>query len=182
MTEEFIDYGQLIDDAMHVIVQKALRRVAKEGLPGNHHFFISFLTEYPGVQLSEKLRQKYPDEMTIVLQYQFEDLRVDDQGFAVSLSFDNIKEKIEVPFAALTAFADPSVKFGLQFRHIDIDEELDDEEIEALGELEELETPPPATGQNNDQGDEKSGKKSTAKKKRGKKKSNVVSLDTFRKK
>lgn len=181
MSEEFIDYGQLIDDAMHIIVQKALQRVEKEGLPGSHHFFISFLTEFPGVQLSEKLREKYPEEMTIVLQYQFEDLHVTDKGFTVSLSFDNVKEKIVIPFVALTAFADPSVKFGLQFRHVDIEDELTDEELEALGELDELETPPPATGQNNS-----TDKKASSAKKKSKKKSsdddNIVSLDSFRKK
>lgn len=183
MSEEFIDYGQLIDDAMHVIVQKALQRVEKEGLPGSHHFFISFLTEFPGVELSKKLRDKYPDEMTIVLQYQFENLNVDDEGFSVSLSFDNVKEKIVVPFTALTAFADPSVKFGLQFRHVEIDEELSDSELEALSELEELETPPPATGQNNTADKDKSakGKKKKAKKSTAKD-DNIVSLDSFRKK
>ncbi len=186
MSEEFIDYGQLIDDAMHVIVQKALKRVEKEGLPGSHHFFISFLTEFPGVELSKKLREKYPEEMTIVLQYQFDGLIVEEEGFEVSLSFDNVKERVVVPFAALTAFADPSVKFGLQFRHIDLEEELDDDELEALGELEELETPPPASGQNNSE-EGKAGTTSSAKKKKATKKTaakdgNIVSLDSFRKK
>jgi hypothetical protein len=183
MSEEFIDYGQLIDDAMHVIVQKALQRVEKSGLPGSHHFFISFLTEYPGVQISEKLRKKYPEEMTIVLQYQFDDLHVTEEGFSVSLSFDNVKEPLRVPFAALSAFADPSVKFGLQFRHINLEEDLDEEELDALGELEEIDNPPVDTGQNNDAKKAgKSGVASAKKKKSSKKDGNVVNLDAFRKK
>lgn len=182
MSEEFIDYGQLIDDAMHIIVQKALVRVEKEGLPGSHHFFISFLTEYPGVEISPALRKKYPEEMTIVLQYQFDGLTVTEKGFSVSLSFDNVKEKVVVPFTALTAFADPSVKFGLQFRHVDLEDELTDEELEALGELEELSPPEPATGQNNVSESKKSATKKTKKKKASEDDDNIVSLDSFRKK
>lgn len=126
MTEDIINYGKLIDDAMHIIVKKALEDViVKHGLPGQHHFFISFLTHFPGVTLSEKLRKKYPNEMTIVLQYQFDDLTVTEHNFSVVLSFDNEKECIVIPFASLTAFADPSVKFGLQFRYVEEDlEEL----------------------------------------------------------
>jgi hypothetical protein len=88
-------------------------------MPGEHHFFISFLTKFPGVILSEKLKNRYPHEMTIVLQFQFEELIVEEKSFSVCLSFDNVKEKITIPFVAITAFADPSVKFGLQFRHVD---------------------------------------------------------------
>ena len=117
--KNIIDYSVLVDDAMHFIVKKSLEIFAKNNLDGDHHFFISFITKYPGVSISEKLHNKYPYEMTIVLQYQFEDLFINDNGFSVSLSFDNQQEKIVIPFAALTAFADPSVKFGLQFRHID---------------------------------------------------------------
>lgn len=126
MDEDLINYGKLIDDAMHVIVKKALEEVVvRHGLPGQHHFFISFLTRYPGVTLSEKLYQKYPNEMTIVLQYQFEELTVTENHFSVVLSFDNVKERITIPFASLTAFADPSVKFGLQFRYVEEDIDAD---------------------------------------------------------
>ena len=114
-----INYAALIDSAMHSIVKEALRIAAVEGLPGEHHFYISFVTRFAGVKLSERLRQKYPEEMTIVLQYQFESLEVYQDRFAVSLRFDGIPESIVVPFLAMTAFADPSVKFGLQFRHLD---------------------------------------------------------------
>lgn len=123
--KNIIDYSALVDDAMHLIVKKSLEIFAKNNLDGDHHFFISFITKYPGVSISEKLHNKYPYEMTVVLQYQFEDLFINDHGFSVCLSFDNQKEKIVIPFAALTAFADPSVKFGLQFRHIDDDQNED---------------------------------------------------------
>jgi uncharacterized protein len=117
MTKDIIDYTALVDDAMHMIVKKSLEIFAGKESLGEHHFFISFITKYPGVSLSEKLQNKYPYEMTIVLQYQFESLIVEDNSFSVSLSFGNEEEKLVIPFAALTAFADPSVKFGLQFRH-----------------------------------------------------------------
>ena len=119
MTTNLIDYSALVDDAMHFIVKKSLQIFASSNAHGNHHFFISFITKYPGVVISEKLHNKYPYEMTIVLQHQFEKLEVFDDYFSVFLSFDNNQEQIIIPFVALTAFADPSVKFGLQFRHID---------------------------------------------------------------
>jgi hypothetical protein len=169
MNDDFIDYGKLIDDAMHVIVKKALERVSKEGLPGKHHFFISFLTGYPGVILSDTLKKRYPEEMTIVLQHQFEDLKVTDKRFDVVLSFDNVKENIGAPFEALVAFADPSVKFGLQFRHMD---EFDEDELAEIKEFTEeseiIEKPLE--------------KKETKGKKKGPKENNVVDIDAFRKK
>lgn len=186
MSEDFIDYGKLIDEAMHIIVQKALKAVANQGLKGDHHFFISFITNYPSVVLSDRLRQKYPNEMTIVLQYQYENLVVEHDAFSVTLSFDNIKENIRVPFNALTAFADPSVKFGLQFRHIGASEDDDDEEI--LAEVKEFITPDPSIAQNDTTAktakdkDLSKKKKGDSPKKKGKKSSNVVELDNFRKK
>ena len=127
--KNIIDYSALVDDAMHLIVKRSLEIFAQNNFDGDHHFFISFVTKYPGVSISEK-HNKYPYEMTIVLQYQFEDLFINDKGFSVCLSFDNQREKIVVPFAALTAFADPSVKFGLQFRHAD--EERGDEDMKDM--------------------------------------------------
>jgi hypothetical protein len=126
-----INYAALIDNAMHSIVREALRIAASQGLPGEHHFFISFLTNYPGVVISERIRRKYPEEMTIVLQYQYEKLSLGDDYFSVVLSFDNTKETVRIPFIALTAFADPSVKFGLQFRHLDEDM-LEDDLLEPM--------------------------------------------------
>lgn len=136
MSNEFINYGLLVDEAMHLIVKKSLEVLSDNTLQGDHHFYISFLTTYPGVTLSDKLKSKYPQEMTIVLQYQFENLHVYQDSFEVTLSFDNIKERIVIPFKALTAFADPSVKFGLQFKHFD-DEYMLEDESEMLEDEEE---------------------------------------------
>jgi len=180
MSNDFIDYGQLIDDAMHIIVRKALERVYQKGLPGKHHFFISFLTEHPGVGLSKELRAKYPDEMTIVLQHQFEDLKITDKGFSVVLSFDNVKEKIAVPFDALVAFADPSVKFGLQFRPA---EDLEDEFFEEDDFLVPGEEDIIEKISEEDEGKNKGKKAATKGKKSSKsKKTNVVDINSFRKK
>jgi hypothetical protein len=110
-----LDYAGFVDDAMRSVVRDVLRQVAKDGLPGAHHFFISFRTDYPGVVMSDMLKSRYPQEITIVLQHQFWDLIIEQDKFKVALSFNNIPEKLVVPFAALTGFADPSTKFGLQF-------------------------------------------------------------------
>jgi len=112
---ETIDYPGLIDSAMRNVVREALIHVDKFGLPGEHHFFISFQTNYPGVSISPQLKSGYPEEITIVVQHQFWDLKITDKQFSIMLSFNNIPEKLVVPFDALTAFADPSIKFGLQF-------------------------------------------------------------------
>ena len=175
MSGNFIDYGKLIDDAMHVIVKQALGYVSNGVLPGKHHFFISFLTSHPGVYLSKALRERYPEEMTIVLQHQFENLKVTDEYFSVVLSFDNVKEKIEIPFDSLIAFADPSVKFGLQFSHI---EEKDDAEV--VQNKEKVNTPKDFVGETKN---EKPGKKKNKDKIVGANAANnVVDIDAFRKK
>lgn len=114
-THDTIDYPGLIDSAMRNVVREALIHVDKFGLPGDHHFFISFQTNYPGVSISPQLKARYPEEITIVVQHQFWDLKITDKLFSIMLSFNNIPEKLVVPFDALTAFADPSIKFGLQF-------------------------------------------------------------------
>jgi uncharacterized protein len=132
--EEYIDFPGLIDHAMRDVVRKALETVAKTGLPGEHHFFISFRTDFPGVEISDTLLDKHPHEMTIVLQHQFWDLKVEADKFSITLSFNNIPEKLVVPFQALSAFADPSVKFGLQF-HTFIDEDLMDELLDSEDDL-----------------------------------------------
>jgi hypothetical protein len=100
---------------MRNVVREALIHVDKFGLPGEHHFFISFQTNFPGVSISPQLKARYPEEITIVVQHQFWDLKITDKQFSIMLSFNNIPEKLVVPFDALTAFADPSIKFGLQF-------------------------------------------------------------------
>lgn len=127
--EAYIDFPGLIDQAMRNVVRKALETVAEGGLPGEHHFFISFRTDFSGVQISPSLKERHPKEMTIVLQHQFWDLKVESDKFSITLSFNNIPEKLVIPFQAMTAFADPSVKFGLQF-HTFIDEELMEELLE----------------------------------------------------
>lgn len=122
-----IDYPALIDNAMRSVVRTAIEQVAATGaLPGDHHFFVSFLTNYPGVEISPVLHKRYPEEMTIVIQHQFWDLHVTEDLFTITLSFNNVPEKLVIPFAALSAFADPSIKFGLQFhaRHWQDDEEV----------------------------------------------------------
>ena len=115
MTQETIDYPGMIDTAMRGVVREALIHVDKFGLPNEHHFFISFQTNYPGVSISPQLKSRYPEEITIVVQHQFWDLKITEKQFSIMLSFNNIPEKLVVPFDALTAFADPSIKFGLQF-------------------------------------------------------------------
>lgn len=180
MESDFIDYGQLIDDAMHVIVKEALKRVSTSGLPGKHHFFISFLTNHEDVEISDRLKEKYPDEMTIVLQYQFEDLTVTDDFVSVVLSFDNIKEKIVIPFDALTAFADPSVKFGLQFRRVDSSYEASPKDDENIPEKVKSTKRTKASTKTNRPATKKARSKKTAAS--SKKDSNVIKLDNFRKK
>lgn len=109
-------YDLMIEQALRGVVRRALTQVAKSGLPGDHHFYISFATKADGVVLPEHLRQRFPDEMTIVLQYQFWDLKVQTDGFGITLSFSDKLEKLFIPFAAITSFADPSSRFGLQFQ------------------------------------------------------------------
>jgi uncharacterized protein len=115
MTQETIDYPGMIDHAMRDVVRQALIHIERYGLPGEHHFFISFQTNYPGVTISPQLKARYPQEITIVIQHQYWDLKIAQDHFSLMLSFNNIPEKLVVPFDALTAFADPSIKFGLQF-------------------------------------------------------------------
>ncbi len=100
---------------MRSVVREALQRVATEGLPGQHHFYITFRTGFPGVEISPVLKTRFPEEMTIVLQHQFWGLSVGEDSFGVTLSFSGAQEALVVPFAAVTGFVDPSVKFGLQF-------------------------------------------------------------------
>ena len=112
--KDLIRYDLLVQDAMKGVVRKVLID-AKDGLPGEHHFYITFRTDFPGVRLSNRLRERYPQEMMIVLQHQFWDLNVTEHTFEVGLSFSNIPERLLVPFDAVVAFADPSVGFGLKF-------------------------------------------------------------------
>lgn len=115
MPEDLMRYDLLAQDALRGVVRSALAQVARNGLPGDHHLFIALDTRHPETQLSDKLRGKYPEEITIVLQHQFWNLEVRETDFSVELTFDNVLEKLVVPFAAVKGFFDPAVQFGLQF-------------------------------------------------------------------
>jgi len=159
--QDLMRYDLLAQDALRGVVRLALRRVARDGLPGEHHFFIAIDTRQPGVEISPRLRAKYPDEITIVLQHQFWNLDVRDDGFSVDLSFDNVPERLVVPLSAVKGFFDPSVQFGLQFEA-------------APAEREDVRPEAPASQPKKDEAaDDPDEPDEPAK---------VVSLDTFRKK
>lgn len=161
--DEILRYDKMVESALRGVVKKSIQEVIESGLPGDHHFYITFLTDFPGVKIPDYLRERYPGEMTIVLQYQFSDLKVDDENMQVTLSFNNVPEKLKIPLAAISIFADPSVNFALQFQPLG--DPIDEADLAALESLEE--------GPDDDGGGK--GKKS-------KKTGEVVSLDKFRKK
>ena len=116
MAGKLLDYNLLVETALRGAVREAIKRVSEFGLPGNHHFYITFRTDQEGVDIPEYLHERYPEEMTIVLQHQYWGLEPGEDAFQVTLSFNKVPERLVVPYAAITAFADPSVQFGLQFR------------------------------------------------------------------
>ncbi|TCM19013.1 hypothetical protein EDF56_104548 [Novosphingobium sp. PhB165] len=126
--DSLIPYDEIVQEALRAVVGRVLGQVEASGgnLPGGHHFYITFKTGAPGVSIPTELRARFPDEMTIVLQNKFWDLSVGEQGFSVSLSFNQRPSNLVVPFSAITAFVDPAVDFGLQFQAIS-DDEFDDE-------------------------------------------------------
>ncbi len=128
MEKDYLNYAKLIDEAMHYVVRRSLELVSENGLIDDHHFFITFETQHSGVMIAPELQEKYPNEMTIVVQHQFWDLEIEHDRFSIVLSFDNVQQNLTVPFSSLISFADPSVKFGLQFHRESFDEE---DEIEA---------------------------------------------------
>jgi uncharacterized protein len=119
MATDHIRYDVLARDALRGVLRRVLTDAAENGLPGEHHFFITFLTTAEGVKLSPRLLEKYPQEMTVILQHQFWDLTVSEDRFEVGLSFDRIPERLVIPFHAIKSFFDPSVQFGLQFEAAD---------------------------------------------------------------
>ncbi len=125
-----IDYGNLMHRAMRGLIQTVLRDVAEQGLPGNHHFFITFDTRHPGVAIANWLRERYPEEMTIVIQTWYAGLEVTEAGFSITLNFNNTPEPLVIPFDAVRTFVDPSVEFGLRFETQGADGEADEEEAE----------------------------------------------------
>ena len=118
MATDQIRYDLLTQQALRDLVRSVLADVAKKGLPGEHHFYISFDTHAPGVRLSPRLLEKYPEQMTVILQHQFWDFTVSDDRFEVGLSFDGIGERLSIPFDAINEFYDPSVQFGVQFEQV----------------------------------------------------------------
>ncbi len=154
--EEAFRYDKMVERALRGVVRHALQEVVQDGLVEDHHFYITFYTDHAGVKLPDYLKDRYPGEMTIVLQHQFYDLEVDDDRFSVMLSFNNVPERLTIPLSAVTIFADPSVNFALQFQPLS---EEDDEDIRF--DAEELDL---------DKDDKQ------------KKKGEVISLDSFRKK
>src|SRR5262245_17057708 len=144
MADDHIRYDILAQEALRGVMRKVLTEVARTGLPGNHHFFITFLTGAPGVRISSRLRERYPEQMTIVLQFQYWDLKVTETGFEVGLSFSDVPEKLEIPFSAVRGFYDPSVNFELEF---DVRQEA--AELTSEQPPQKLERPPekaPASG------------------------------------
>ena len=142
MPVDHIRYDILAQDALRGLVRRVLTDAAKKGLPGDHHFFITFDTRHDAVRLSQRLREQYPDEMTIVLQHQFWDLKLSDEAFEVGLSFSGVAERLYIPFEAITAFADPSVQFALQFETL---AEAPEEGAEAPAPLRAVDRPAGAT-------------------------------------
>ncbi|MBV7258008.1 SspB family protein [Erythrobacter crassostreae] len=116
--DSLIPYDEIVQEALRAVVGRVIGEIVEGGseLPGNHHFYITFKTEAPGVSIPPHLKERFPDEMTIVLQNKFWDLEVREDGFGVGLSFNQIPAKLSIPFAAITAFVDPAVDFGLQFQ------------------------------------------------------------------
>lgn len=135
-----IDYGNLMHRAMRGLIQEVLTGVAEDGLPGAHHFFITFDTRHEGVEMADWLKERYPAEMTIVIQHWYENLTVSDEGFGITLNFGNQPEPLYIPFDAVRTFVDPSVEFGLRFEtQDDLDDEDEDEDEDTAEET--VETP-----------------------------------------
>ena len=132
-----IDYGQLMHRAMRSLIKEVLQDVTENGLPGDHHFFITFDTNHPDAQLADWLSDRYPGDMTVVMQHWFDNLTVEDEGFGVTLNFGDSPEPLYIPYDAIRTFVDPSVEFGLRFESQeddDIDDEDDDDDDAPIAE------------------------------------------------
>jgi len=154
-----LDYGSLMHRAMRGLIFNVLEQVRDHGLPGNHHFFITFDTTHPDVQLADWLKDRYPAEMTVVIQHWFDNLEVREDGFSITLNFGDQPEPIQIPFDAIQTFVDPSVEFGLRFENQDMDE------IEEESEADETEPRAEATETSDEE---------------PRQEAEVVSLDQFR--
>ncbi len=154
-----IDYGNLMHRAMRGLIQEVLTGIAKDGLPGQHHFFITFDTMHPDVEIADWLSDRYPGEMTVVIQHWFDNLTITNEGFSITLNFGDNPEPLYIPYDSIKTFVDPSVEFGLRFETQDEDDSGDDDADEApMDEMAEPETAEPV-----------------------RKDAEVVSLDQFRK-
>lgn len=173
MSEILINYDEMVQDALRSVVKRVLKNVEKDGLPGEHHFYIAFRTQAEGVEISPHLKSRYPEEMTIVLQHRYWGLKIDEEQFEIGLSFNQKPELLVIPYAAIVGFVDPSVQFALQFNEDGEDDDaleidLTDEAIDEITvELANEETAPAP---------KKTKKKSESDV------SNVVTLDAFRNK
>jgi hypothetical protein len=167
MSQDLIRYDILLQEAMRGVVRKVMGEVARTGLPGNHHFFITFVTGAPGVRISSRLREKYPEQMTIVVQHQYWDLEVSDSHFEIGLSFGDVPERLSIPFLAVRGFYDPSVSFELE-----IDDKLEPDAKPAETAPTSLIAPEKAKTKLEAVKAAPEGKKTAA---------DVVSLDSFRK-
>jgi uncharacterized protein len=171
MTKDFIGYQALTDAALRGVVRDAMRRVEKQGLIASHHFYLTFKTHFPGVEIPDFLREQYPDEMTIILQHQFWGLKVKDDLFEVTLTFRKLPATLSIPFAALTGFMDPGVQFTLQFR----EGEQDGSRPAAVPSLGPMSEPPKLERSEKQPETAKEAERPAAP-------ADVVSLDAFRKK
>ena len=122
-----IDYGNLMHNAMRSLIQDVLTEVKNNGLPGEHHFFITFDTNHAGVEMAPWLKDRYPTEITVVMQHWYDDLEVKDDGFSVTLNFGDTPEHLVIPYEAILTFVDPSVEFGLRFETNEEDEDTDEQ-------------------------------------------------------
>ena len=133
--DSLIPYDEIVQDALRSVVRRVLDRIdAEGGLPGSHHFYIAFRTRYPGVEMPKHLLERYPEEMTVIIQHRYWDLAIDDQKFTIGLSFNQVPAKLVIPFDAVTGFVDPAVNFALQFQP---------KEGEAVALIPEAAPPPP---------------------------------------
>jgi hypothetical protein len=173
--EDILRYDIMVERALRAVVRDALNVATESGLPGEHHFYITFRTDHPGVELSDALRSRYPEEMTIVIQHQFWDLAVAEDYFAVTLSFSSRPERLVVPFEAVSAFADPAVRFGLQFEALFGGGE-EEESAEVRSDNDTAGPPAEDAGKEPPKPQDRS-----ADKKADKEGDNVVTLDSFRK-
>lgn len=176
LRDDTLRYDIWVEEALRSVIKKTLAHAAVHGLPGDHHFYISFLTQDEGVQLPGRLRAQHPNDMTIVLQYQFDDLEAGEDAFSVTLSFGGMKENLVIPYTSIISFADPSVNFALQLKMLPMDEDEEDAETADLeqfdpGQFDDLVAAHEASAKGDDSEDEDAPKTGE-----------VITLDAFRKK